>query len=128
LEGTEKEVLISARRGQGLFRRRVLNEWNNRCAITGYSDERFLLASHIKPWRRSTDTERLDRFNGLPLIPNLDKGFDMGLISFDSCGHILISDELEVPEILGVTPNLVLRGRKKHFEYLEYHRSELFRV
>ena len=128
LEGTEREVLVSARRGQGLFRRRVLNEWNNSCAITGYSDERFLLASHIKPWRLSTDIERLDRFNGLPLIPNLDKGFDMGLISFDSHGNILISNELEVPEVLGVTPALVLRGRSKHFEYLEYHRNELFRT
>jgi len=127
LEGTEKEVLVSARRGQGLFRRRVLTEWNNRCAITGYSDERFLVASHIKPWRLSTDTERLDRFNGLPLIPNLDKGFDMGLISFDSNGRVLISDELELPGVLGITPDIVFNGQIKHFEYLEYHRSELFR-
>jgi len=50
----------------------------------------------------------------------------MGLISFDSYGNILISKELEVPEVLGVTPALVLRGRSKHFEYLEYHRNELF--
>jgi len=127
IDSTEKEILVSARRGQGLFRRRVLSEWKGRCAVTGYSDERFLLASHIKPWRESTDGERLDRFNGLPLIPNLDKGFDLGFISFDSSGRILISDELEVPEVMGVTPNLILRGRAQHFEYLEFHRSELFR-
>lgn len=124
---TEKEILISARRGQGLFRRRVLNEWNGRCAVTRYGDERFLIASHIKPWRQATDGERLDRFNGLPLIPNLDKGFDMGLISFDSSGRILISKELEEPTVLGVTPDLILKGRRKHFEYLEYHRNELFK-
>lgn len=126
LDSTEKEILISARRGQGLFRRRVLNEWNGCCAITGYSDERFLLASHIKPWRHSSDNERLDRFNGLPLIPNLDKGFDMGFITFDSQGKIVISEELEVPQILGVTSDLILHGRPKHFEYLEFHRNELF--
>ena len=128
LDSTEKEILISARRGQGLFRRRVLNEWKGRCAVTGYSDERFLLASHIKPWRQATDGERLDRFNGLPLIPNLDKSFDLGFISFDSSGRILISDELEMPETLGVTPDLILNGRTQHFEYLEFHRSELFKA
>lgn len=127
IDSTEKEILISARRGQGLFRRRVLNEWKGRCAVTGYGDERFLLASHIKPWRESTDGERLDRFNGLPLIPNLDKGFDLGFISFDAFGRILISGELEVPEILGVTPDLILHGQPRHFEYLEFHRSELFK-
>lgn len=128
LDSTEKEILISARRGQGLFRRRVLNEWKGRCAVTGYSDERFLLASHIKPWRQATDGERLDRFNGLPLIPNLDKGFDLGFISFDSSGRILISGELEMPGSLGVTPDLILNGRTQHFEYLEFHRSELFKA
>ena len=128
LDSTEKEILISARRGQGLFRRRVLNEWKGCCAVTGYSDERFLLASHIKPWRQATDGERLDRFNGLPLIPNLDKSFDLGFISFDSSGRILISDELEMPETLGVTPDLILNGRTQHFEYLEFHRSELFKA
>jgi len=127
IDSTEKEILISARRGQGLFRRRVLNEWKGRCAVTGYSDDRFLLASHIKPWREATDGERLDRFNGLPLIPNLDKSFDLGFISFDASGRILISGELEVPEILGVTPDLILHGQARHFEYLEFHRSELFK-
>jgi hypothetical protein len=36
------------------------------------SDHRFLVASHIKPWRLSDNSERLDGNNSLLLSPHVD--------------------------------------------------------
>ena len=64
-------------------------------ALTGFTDTRFLVASHIKPWKDANNKERLDSFNGLLLMPNLDKVFDLGFITFKENGKIVISDYLE---------------------------------
>lgn len=127
LDATVRESLVNARKGQGLFRSRVLAQWDNRCAVPGYSDTRFLYASHIKPWRSSDDRERLDRFNGLPLIPSIDKAFDIGYVSFNAAGKILISEELELPEKLGIHSNQQIQIAKYHQTYLEFHRDNLFK-
>ena len=74
---TEKEAIIRARIGQGLFRNRLLSYWAG-CSITGCKLTNILIASHIKPWRYSNNPERLDVFNGLLLTPNYDKLFDLG--------------------------------------------------
>ena len=62
----------------------------------------MLVASHIKPWRDSNNQERLDKFNGLLLLANLDKAFDLGFISFADTGLVMISCQLEAPEVLGL--------------------------
>lgn len=74
---TDKVELIKARRGQGIFRRRVLAT-EPYCRLTGVSDPRFLRASHIKPWVVSDNNERLDGNNGLMLSPHVDHLFDGG--------------------------------------------------
>jgi predicted restriction endonuclease len=68
IHATTKKSLVDARVGQGDFRLNVRQLWDNRCAVTGSSTEAAIRASHIKPWRDSTDAERLDAKNGLPLI------------------------------------------------------------
>ena len=65
---TEKQQLVMARRGQGLFRTRV-ELFERACRITGLRQRAHLRASHIKPWRNSTDVEKLDGQNGLLLSP-----------------------------------------------------------
>ena len=52
----------------------------------------ILVASHIKPWRVANNQERLDLYNGLLLLPNYDKLFDKGYISFDTKGRIVFSN------------------------------------
>ena len=85
LTPTEKEQLVRARRGQGKFRENV-QKHERACRLTGINDARFLIASHIKPWRSSSNAERLDGENGLLLSPNVDFLFDRGFISFaDDC-------------------------------------------
>ncbi len=123
-DATEREQLVRARIGQGSYRRNVLAHWDGRCAVTGYNNAQMLLASHIKPWRHSTDTERLDGENGLPLSPTLDRAFDQGLISFHpSTGRIIISSVFSGHEVLGITDDMSLwrKPSRAMHDYLEYH-------
>ena len=127
---TERQELIKARVGQGQFRNRVLQKYENRCIITGLDNPRLLLASHIKPWAVSTNTERLNTENGLCLSPAYDRLFDIGLITFSSNGQLRISSQLGSQNAkrlyiqagmqfdLKPSPALLLN--------LEYHRDAIF--
>ena len=75
---------MQARVGQGRFRRDVVDLWGKGevCVLTGIDVPELLIASHIKPWRDSSDEERLDPCNGLLLATHVDKAFDRYLVSF----------------------------------------------
>ncbi len=122
---TEKTTYINTRLGQGHYRRELIGRWEV-CALTGFSDTRFLMASHIKPWKVSSNQERLDSYNGLLLLPNLDKVFDLGFISFENSGRIIISSHLEETEKLGVNPDMQVRLEEPHQKYIQYHRDLVF--
>ncbi len=127
---TTKEALVDARIGQGKFRAIVLQRWNNRCAVTGSAILEAIRASHIKPWRESTNMERLDPMNGIPLVASLDALFDAGLISFEESGRILISSQLLNHErnIHGITgKTLAKHPDAGTARYLQYHREKCFR-
>ncbi len=78
LQKTERDQLIQARIGQGLFRGNV-EKSRSKCRVTGLSDKRLLVASHIKPWRVASNEERLDGNNGFLMSPHVDRLFDGGL-------------------------------------------------
>lgn len=126
LSETEKSILVNARMGQGHFRSKLIDYWGG-CAVTGYRNTQLLVASHIKPWRDSNNDERLDRFNGLLLLANIDKAFDLGFISFNDDGKILISKFLEKPSVLGLEEGMSFHVRNEHKPYLGYHRGILFK-
>jgi hypothetical protein len=88
LSVTEKQAVTKARIGQGIFRQLLLEMWEG-CAVTDIRLPNVLRASHIKPWRFSTNSERLDPYNGLLLLPQYDQLFDKGLISFDNKGPVI---------------------------------------
>ena len=127
-DATTRETLANARLGQGQFRKDVLDLWGSQCAATGSKTMSVIRASHIKPWRDSSDQERLDQFNGLPLVATIDALFDAHLISFDETGKILISEKLpnrEV-ELLGIT-HIQLRQipSESTEKYLSEHRKKM---
>ena len=126
LSETQKTQLVSTRIGQGQFRQKLFKIWEG-CAVTGYKSPQFLVASHIKPWRSSNNQERLSQFNGLLLLPNIDKAFDLGFISFESNGSIVISDYIENIETLGIRSDMKVNFQKEHQIYLEYHQNEVYR-
>lgn len=127
LKGAERDQLIAARVGQGEFRKRVLAVWHG-CALTGCKVPCILRASHIKPWRSCTPTEKLDPYNGLILTPNLDAAFDQGLISFNDKGRLLLSRHLPPTEArkLGILRNVSITIRPEHGKYLKHHREKVF--
>jgi putative restriction endonuclease len=129
LSATEKDQLVKARRGQGKFRENV-QKHEKSCRITGIRDTRFLIASHIKPWRSASNVERLDGENGLMLSPNVDFLFDRGFISFADDGRLLISPVADIATLtrLGIQPNgqnvgEFTQGQRR---YLGFHRREVF--
>lgn len=122
---TEKLELVKARIGQGAFRQQLIRHWGG-CAVTQYKELRMLVASHIKPWSASSNTERLDPFNGLLLTPNLDRAFDRGLISFSSKGSLLVSPLLPEPEALGICTGMRVSLKTPHQPYMDHHRAHVF--
>lgn len=128
IEVTEKEQLTLARIGQGTFRKRLIRFWGG-CAVTGCNVHSVLVASHIKPWSASDFRERLDIYNGLLLVPNLDRLFDQGWISFDEKGNMLVSCVINrmVLDILGVKSNSTIKIKSEHEPYLAYHRDYIFK-
>ncbi|MGF1733741.1 HNH endonuclease [Photobacterium kasasachensis] len=125
---TVRQALVDVRVGQGSFRRKLVEMWGG-CSVTNVSQSDFLIASHIRPWVKSNNVEKLDVYNGLLLTPNLDKAFDKGFITFDSTGNILISREiLDDANLLGINTHMSLRFiNKAHQVYLEWHRENLFK-
>lgn len=131
LPETERQSLVLSRVGQGEFRAQLVSYWNG-CAVTGANCIPLLKASHIKPWRQSSDKERLDVFNGLLLSPNIDAAFDAGHITFDSEGKIMLAKAIVGTPAFQLHINAKLRINQKllrpeHEMYLKHHRHEVFR-
>lgn len=101
------------------------------CRITHVHNPTHLIASHIKPWRESSNEERLAGGNGLLLTPSIDHLFDRGFISFSDEGEVLVSpvaDQESLPRMGLTCERPVFAGRfntdQRHF--LDYHRQEIF--
>ncbi|MGP4063462.1 HNH endonuclease [Oceanobacillus sp. M65] len=128
LDETEKELIINARIGQSFFKRKLLNI-EKKCKLCGVTDERVLIASHIKPWSRSNHQERLDVNNGLLLCPNHDALFDKGLISFVNDSEILISASLEEETklFLNINEEIKVKLKEPQHQYMDWHRENIFK-
>lgn len=124
---TEKNSLIKARIGQGKFRRDLITMWQG-CAVTGCKTNELLVASHIKPWHASDNRERLDKFNGLLLMANIDRAFDAGLISFDLSGKIIISSQFVDFDVAGLNQSMKITLAPEHETYMQYHRKHVFKA
>lgn len=127
---TQRTQLIQARIGQGLFRSRV-TELEPRCRVTGLDDYKFLIASHIKPWAKSSNLEKLDGSNGLLLAPHIDHLFDKGFITFKTDGSLLLSSLLPPAVAKAWSIQLAVVATPltpSQDEYMAYHRKEVFRT
>lgn len=125
----ETKVLSRARKGQGKYREDLLHICPY-CPITMVSDERILIASHIKPWAKSNNMEKIDSMNGFMFTPTFDYLFDRGFLSFTDDKKTKLSPFLSKMTYskLRISDNktfasLPVEGRE---EYLDYHRKEIF--
>lgn len=124
----EKIQIVMARRGQGVFKANV-RLIEKQCRVTGVSNIKHLRASHIKPWRHSNDSEKLDGFNGLLLSPHIDHLFDKGFITFEDNGSLYVSKSLN-PKVLSQWKIADIRNvgpfRDEQHYFLKYHRDSVF--
>lgn len=126
---TFREQIVRARRGQGVFRANVLLREDS-CRVTRVSEPRHLKASHIKPWRDATDTERLDGANGLLLSPHIDHLFDEGYITFSASQELVMVPEVRetLLEAWGIDAGVrVGEFSREQNAYLDYHRANVFK-
>jgi putative restriction endonuclease len=129
---TEREALVQARRGQGVFRANV-QFVERACRVTKVERREHLIASHVKPWRDSSNDERLDGENGLLLTPTIDHLFDKGFISFEDGGNLIISPVADSTSLqrMGISTDRAVNvgafseGQRR---FLEYHRDNVLRV
>lgn len=130
-ESKTSEESNYARQGQGKYREKLLEECPY-CPITMVNDERLLIASHIKPWAVSNDKEKIDPKNGFMLSPLYDKLFDRGFITFTNDKHMILSNWISPKnyERLGIENDSYYQRLpldEKRIEYLEYHRTSVFK-
>ncbi len=120
-----------ARKGQNIYRERLLAECDNKCAITGTDDPNLLIASHIKPYYLSRGKEKIDPSNGIILSPLYDKLFDRGLITFTDDKEMELSSWLSPANCKrlnlhnGTKADFPLTDKRK--QYLEYHRKKIYK-
>ena len=132
--GETRSVIINQRIKQNFFRRMVLSSYQKRCCMSGLSEQRLLIASHIVPWSKDKKN-RLNPRNGLCLSALHDKAFDQGLITLTDDLRIVISSQLhckndkfikdfllpldgcmiELPERFLPDPQLIYRHQKEIF-------------
>ena len=129
----ETEIIAQStqRRGQDKIRK-VLLETRRRCEVSNLEIPELLRASHIKPWRESSNAERLDLENVLLLAVNYDAAFDAGLITFDAeTGGIIISPTVTMEQLrlLGIDCHATLSTLSdKRAEYLKWHYAHIFKL
>ncbi len=125
---TFRDQLVKARRGQGVFRSNVLLV-ERECRVTRVNDPRHLRASHIKPWREASDTERLSGANGLLLSPHVDHLFDQGYVSFSDDNRLLVVPGLrqDLLEKWGIDAGVnVGEFNREQRAFLAFHQANIF--
>jgi len=122
------------RQGAEKYRKEVI-DYMVQCPFTKITDERLLIASHIKPYNICIKTDRkdqaLDYLNGLALSPTYDKLFDQGYITFTDKGELICGTQLSAYtwEKLNINPNAKNIMRiypENREEYLDFHRNNVF--
>ncbi len=93
-DGKDVERIVKTRVNQSLFRKVVINNYSNSCAICSLNIQNLLVASHILKWSESKE-HRLNPTNGLCLCNIHDRAFELGYIGINTDYSILISYELK---------------------------------
>ena len=129
---SKKKVI---REGQQKFRKGVV-DYMPQCPFSLISDERLLIASHIKPYSvcmaEGNFEDAINYLNWLSLTPTYDRLFDQGYITFSDDGELICGTLLSsyTWDKLGINPSKKKKYRifpEDRKKYLEYHRRNVFR-
>lgn len=129
-----EKIKKSYRIGQEKYRREVI-EHMAQCPFSKITDERLLIASHIKPYsiclKEKREDQALDYLNGLALSPTYDRLFDQGYITFTNDGELICGTQLSpyTWDKLNINPTAKNKMRiypENREEYLAFHRQNVF--
>ncbi len=133
--GETRRVLTEQRIKQNFFRRAVLASYRGRCCMSGLSEPRLLIASHIVPWSKDK-ANRLNPSNGLCLSAIHDRAFDIGLITLSDDLRVVLSSTIR-NQTDDLTRAVFLPIENKEIEapdrfqpqisFLTRHRQEIFK-
>lgn len=129
LAETETEVKTKIRLGQQKFRQGLLPLWDQKCALCEIELPELLRANYSKPWKDSTDVERVDPYNGVLLCCNHHALYETGFIAFDGQGRLHISSQIpeEDYEKYGIQPKMKIARQEQNKPYFKWHKRHLFR-
>lgn len=129
IANTEAKITTKMRIGHQSFKRKLMELWQNKCAICGINLSSILKASHAKPWKDCNDYERLDPYNGLLLCAHHDALYDRGFITVDKEGNVLIASILDEN-----SHNIRFDNEEKQIsifeenkKYFQWHKSYVFK-
>jgi len=131
IENAKREIQI--RIGQSVFRKRVLENFNCKCCLTGVMEKKLLVASHIIPWSAKIET-RLSPHNGLCLSILYDSLFDKGFFTINNEYDVVVTSKVEsfceeIQKWLKAISNkkiMVPINYEISKSALEYHQNNIF--
>jgi len=132
--GETRRVLTEQRIKQNFFRRAVMSSYRGRCCMSGLSEPRLLIASHIVPWSKDK-ANRLNPSNGLCLSAIHDRAFDKGFITLTESYEIVVSNVLKqrnddfIRDVITPLDGKVIELPERFIPSLEFmarHRNEVF--
>lgn len=125
----EKQDKEKTRKMQAKYRFSLLDIMPS-CVISGVADDRILIACHIKPFSKCDEKEEFDENNGIILTPTYHYLFDIGFITFDDNGNLIVSDflsKLNQKKLhIQTGQKSQIKITKKRQDYLKYHRTDIF--
>lgn len=129
IHSTEAKITSKMRIGHQAYKGKLLELWNNECAICKIKLSQLLKASHSKPWKDSSDTERVDPYNGLLLCAHHDALYDQGFITVNREGVIKVSPILKKDNynIFNLYEGEKIDIFEENKNYLSWHSSYVFK-
>ena len=111
LTETESKAKTKVRLGKQKFRNELMDQWNS------------------KPWKDSTEAERLNRYNGLLLCRNHAALYDEGFIAFDGQGKIHISSQIpeEDYEKYAIHAKVKIVRMEENKYYFKWHKKHMLK-
>ncbi|MEZ0479995.1 HNH endonuclease [Planococcus sp. SSTMD024] len=111
----------------GRFKTLQLEQRGNKCAICSLSNPALLRAVYSKPWKDSTDAERIDPANGTLLCANHAGLYESGQIAFTGAGTLRMSTSLQREAgKYGLKKNMRIAASDLNTPFFRWHRNNCF--